>query len=113
VIADEGTTLPDAVNPHVNLTPSANPPNRILQPIAGNFPKSTPKAYPFAHLPPLPERPKTLLVPPNPHIRQSNITNNQWEIGDEISPVEEEKPTSFQSMFAHFSIHLYSHGIFL
>ncbi|XP_059472248.1 mitogen-activated protein kinase kinase kinase 7-like isoform X2 [Neocloeon triangulifer] len=58
-------------------------------------PEPTPesKPHPFARLEALTaSRPTTLLTPPKrPQVRQSNINNDQWEVGDEISPVEEVK----------------------
>lgn len=57
-----------------------------------------PKPHPFARLEAITARPNTLLQPPRrPHLRQSNINNDQWEVGDEISPVEEVKPMPCKS----------------
>lgn len=85
-------------------SPAPTPPNRVLQPIAENSSESSPSPqppkvppHPFARFDNL--RLKTLYPPPRPNIRQSNITNDQWETGDEISPVEEEKPMNFQGMY--------------
>ncbi|CAB3375396.1 Hypothetical predicted protein [Cloeon dipterum] len=52
------------------------------------------RPHPFARLEAITAtRPTTLLQPPKrPQMRQSNINNDQWEVGDEISPVEEAKP---------------------
>jgi hypothetical protein len=56
--------------------------------------------HPFARLEALTARPSTLLQPPRrPHLRQSNINNDQWEVGDEISPVEEVKPIPSKSKY--------------
>ena len=59
------------------------------------------KPHPFARLEALTARPRpnSLLQPPRrtQQLRQSNISNDQWEVGDEISPVEEIKPMPCKS----------------
>jgi hypothetical protein len=112
IVNESESAHPEAVNPHVLMPPTTFPipfpPNRVLQPIAENSESSTspqpPKLppHPFARFDNL--RLKTLQPPPRPNIRQSNITNDQWEIGDEISPVEEEKPMNFQGIIKIYEV---------